>query len=55
MENLNHVSNDFNDITTADDNLGRGNNSEGPVATLVQDPDPTYGIPDLQAYLNEQL
>ncbi|RIB14191.1 Homocysteine S-methyltransferase [Gigaspora rosea] len=33
-------------------NLSRGNNSE---ATLTQDFDPTYGIPDIQAYLTEQL
>ncbi|CAG8838374.1 43109_t:CDS:2, partial [Gigaspora margarita] len=49
------VSNDLNDITAADNNLSRGNNSEGSVATLTQDFDPTYGIPDLQAYLTEQL
>ncbi|RIB05894.1 5-methyltetrahydrofolate-homocysteine methyltransferase [Gigaspora rosea] len=52
MENLIQLSNDLNDITAADNNLSRGNNSEG---TLAQDFDPTYGIPDLQAYLTEQL
>ncbi|CAG8763009.1 1685_t:CDS:2, partial [Gigaspora rosea] len=49
------VSNNLNDITVVDNNLSHSNNSEGSVATLAQDFDPTYGIPDLQAYLTEQL